>query len=66
LNLSGEEKQKFKNSYRAIAFTGQVSVEVVGETSKGDYLLPNRENDETAVPVSEEEISFNQYRDELV
>ena len=65
LNLSEQEKERFENSYRAIAFTGQVPVKVRGEAGEGDYLLPSGENDGTTVAVSEEEVSFDEYRDAI-
>ncbi|WP_423998082.1 hypothetical protein [Maribacter sp. IgM3_T14_3] len=55
-------KDEQKKYYKQIAFLGQVPVKVIGEVSKGDYILPSGNGDGMAIAVAVEEMKINDYQ----
>jgi len=64
-HLTIEEEEEYYAKMAVISFIGQVPVKVIGGAKAGDYLLPSERNDGTAIAISSDEITFEQYRKSL-
>jgi len=63
--MTPEQEKEYYKTVIDIAFIGQVPVKVSGEAKPGDYLLPSGNNDGTAIAISPNNITFQQYRKSL-
>lgn len=60
--IGGAPNTEDISNYTKIAFMGQVAVKVLGETSKGDYILPSGNGDGMAMSVKPEKMKALDYQ----
>jgi len=60
--LGNMPTEGYENLFEKVAFLGQVPVNVIGNVSKGDYLIPSGNNDGFAIGVSKSELKIDDYK----